>query len=65
MVFFARQSNSAISLLVFPSLTRLATLISMGVRLKNLKDNLLIKGEIILFKLESKIFTRVSWLVFK
>jgi len=65
MVFLERQSNSAISLLVFPSLTRLATLISMGVRLKNLNDNLLMKGEIILFKLESKIFTRVSWLVFK
>ena len=64
MVFLERNSISAISLLVLPSLTRVATRISMGVKFRNFEESLLIKGEMMLFRFESRILTRVAWLVF-
>jgi hypothetical protein len=59
IVFLERYNNSAISLFVFPSLTRLATRISMGVRPTNFDDNFLVNGETMLFRFDSRVLTRV------
>jgi len=58
MVFPDKLKISAISLVVFPSFTRLATRISEGVRPKYLEDNFWENGETISLRLDSRMSTQ-------